>query len=1195
MMLSKTDSALHAGPADGQHDFASRLQSKGLDSKIWFDHRPVAVIAWTLAFFIFAQDSCAQDDITKDVTVGTSVAPSWAEEQTLPVFPDHRFDAVQDGIAYLLSNQQIRWSPGGYDYFAQHAYEVINRTGLEPAARISESFDPELATMNFNFIRVYRANGVIDKLDQTAITLLRQETGLSAGIMDGELTAVINLEDVKVGDIVEYAYSGRINTPLWPLDYFTGLYTEWSAPLARYDFRLLWPKGKPLYVRQVNTDMNFTTTDEGEWSIYSLTQIDPEPKASEYYIPDDYEEYGYLSLSSMEEWSDISRWASGVFDIGDALPRSFRTKVRRIAKKWSAPEDRAVEALRLVQSEIRYLGLEMGLGSHKPREPKQTIISGYGDCKDKSVLLVAMLNDLGIKAKPVLVHTYAGQSLPQRTPSIGAFNHAIVRATINGQSYWLDPTLIQQGGRLKDLSPLDYGYALPIESDGGHLIPINTPLPETPLVSSEETYSFPENGEVGMTLFIETVHRGGEADDMRWSIADSGLKNMEREYLNYYTKTFDDIELNEPMSVKDNFEDNEVTITESYVISRQAFIENGMDTKLYIRANTVQDTIPDELEANRQAPLAMPYGSYREHIINLHTPGRQFSSGESTRLEGPGILYTGDFMRQNDVYQATYRLRIDKRSVGVDEAPEVIALAEKIDDESTLTVDISRAVPTYARRLGLEGSLDADVESQLDEVMALINNKKNVNALEVLNDLLSSQEQADTLRGFVQVLRGAVLLELKRGRAARPALKEAFELYTPDTPDLYFHYIGLLQDEDDDPETARILIRLLKDHPDASTQVNVRWLGGIIRRLSQDDHRVLGEDMTVALAHALHAVEQETETKKDSTDAQSSEWVFSNAIEILSERGEAETGRPFVSHISNPRLISPLIMNKASEPLWQALEQKAGTDLSLSIEQYVQTVRVQAENDPDDLEKQHRYIGALRQAGKQEQAILLSAPLMENWSRIEAVGRHAYWLVNEHAYSLMDVGRSEEAAQLMKKLISIGIRENGELINMGINRASMLLDAGRFDQALEPVEQLEEIQEDGNEVASDYGWMFIYGVKACALHQLGQQLRAKDVLDVEASEVASSNQSAHMATLICLDRVDEAERILMQRLSDPNERSTAIASFIEVTLGDGAPVFLKNLIDKAKEIRSRKSVQDAFAKHARPLHVATSSTAWANF
>src|SRR5690606_28080296 len=49
------------------------------------------------------------------------------------------------------------------------------------------------------------------------------------------------------------------------------------------------------------------------------------------------------------------------------------------------------EATDFVQNEVRYMGVEVGEYSHRANKPEKVFDQRYGDCKDKSVLLSALL------------------------------------------------------------------------------------------------------------------------------------------------------------------------------------------------------------------------------------------------------------------------------------------------------------------------------------------------------------------------------------------------------------------------------------------------------------------------------------------------------------------------------------------------------------------------------------------------------------------------------------------------------------------------------------------------------------------------------------------------------------------------------------------------------------------------------------
>ncbi|MFZ8278353.1 transglutaminase domain-containing protein, partial [Staphylococcus aureus] len=83
----------------------------------------------------------------------------------------------------------------------------------------------------------------------------------------------------------------------------------------------------------------------------------------------------------------------------------------------------------LVQDEIRYLFEGMNGGNYVPQKPADTWTRRYGDCKAKTLLLLALLRAMDIEAEPVAASMNLSGLVAQRLPSAGAFDHVLVRAT----------------------------------------------------------------------------------------------------------------------------------------------------------------------------------------------------------------------------------------------------------------------------------------------------------------------------------------------------------------------------------------------------------------------------------------------------------------------------------------------------------------------------------------------------------------------------------------------------------------------------------------------------------------------------------------------------------------------------------------------------------------------------------------------
>ncbi len=95
-----------------------------------------------------------------------------------------------------------------------------------------------------------------------------------------------------------------------------------------------------------------------------------------------------------------------------------------------------------MQQDVRYIYVGLNGGNLTPAGADETWQRRYGDCKAKTALLLALLRELRIEAEAVLVNNSGtDDGLDERLPSPRMFDHVLVRARIDGHSYWLDGTL----------------------------------------------------------------------------------------------------------------------------------------------------------------------------------------------------------------------------------------------------------------------------------------------------------------------------------------------------------------------------------------------------------------------------------------------------------------------------------------------------------------------------------------------------------------------------------------------------------------------------------------------------------------------------------------------------------------------------------------------------------------------------------
>src|SRR5258708_14791168 len=141
---------------------------------------------------------------------------------------------------------------------------------------------------------------------------------------------------------------------------------------------------------------------------------------------------------------------------GDASQEIKKEVADLTASSHTAMEKMQAIAM-FVQHQIRYVGIELGIGGWQPHPAKDIFGHRYGDCKDKATLMRSMLQEIGIASYQVVINTTRGAVTPI-TPAYRGFNHQIIAIQLpdNLNSPLLMATLLHPRlGRLLFFDPTD--------------------------------------------------------------------------------------------------------------------------------------------------------------------------------------------------------------------------------------------------------------------------------------------------------------------------------------------------------------------------------------------------------------------------------------------------------------------------------------------------------------------------------------------------------------------------------------------------------------------------------------------------------------------------------------------------------------------------------------------------------------------
>ena len=452
-------------------------------------------------------------------------APAWA----LPAPPTA--PTADGGPLMRILDQQSRIADGAVTTYNEVAASVLSADALARLGTISLSWQPFHGDLIIHRVEIIRDGQRIDVLKAgQKFTVIRREQRLEELELNGELTATLQVEGLRVGDTLDYAASVTSKDPVLKGQ------VQAASPILAEPFkigferaRFLWPSGAPIKWRAYPTGVVATETDKAGW--HDLSFKVPAPKQSD--LPNDaplrFHRLPLAEVASFGGWADVSKVVAPLYATHGLIAAGspLASEVARIRDMTSDPMKRTAAALALVQDRIRYFANGMNGGNYRPQAPAQTWSLGYGDCKAKTLLLLAILDGLDIQAEPVMASIGAGDFVADRLPSLSAFNHIFVHARIGNHDLWLDGT--GRGSRIEDLrDPPPFRWVLPARASGAELIELPQRAPAMPTHVTAMTIDQSAGLMVTAPFHAVVTIRGSGADALRAMVAQMDKEKLQQ-------------------------------------------------------------------------------------------------------------------------------------------------------------------------------------------------------------------------------------------------------------------------------------------------------------------------------------------------------------------------------------------------------------------------------------------------------------------------------------------------------------------------------------------------------------------------------------------------------------------------------------------------------------------------------------------
>src|ERR1041385_5475360 len=315
---------------------------------------------------------------------------------------------------------------------------IQTTAGLRPFGQIAYPYASENQRLDIDYVRVLKAGGDTVNAPASAIQDLNVPLAQEAPMYSDLREKVITVPGLQPGDTIEYHVTWTTRMPFAPGNFWDRF--EFIRKSIVLDERITYSVPRTTAV-QVKTEggPDPKTTDAGDRQIYTWQLVNLTIDTTEQ--PESFiarRAAHAITLTTFRSWADVGAWYAGLERARELVTPDIERRAAELVRGRTTLRDSIAALYDFVSQRFRYVSLDFGIGRFQPHAAADVLANQYGDCKDKHVLLAALLRAIGVSSAPVLISSE--QPIDPDLPSPQEFDHLITFVQARGDSLYLDAT-----------------------------------------------------------------------------------------------------------------------------------------------------------------------------------------------------------------------------------------------------------------------------------------------------------------------------------------------------------------------------------------------------------------------------------------------------------------------------------------------------------------------------------------------------------------------------------------------------------------------------------------------------------------------------------------------------------------------------------------------------------------------------------
>jgi transglutaminase-like putative cysteine protease/tetratricopeptide (TPR) repeat protein len=579
---------------------------------------------------------------------------------------------------------------GNWEQRSTQKYRILTREGVESWGSTGATWSPWYMARPEIHAQVQDPGGALRELDPNVIAEASASPDLPDSYGDGR-TLRAPLPGVQVGSIVTESMVRKTTRPFFVGGASFQVNFQTAIPRDKVELVIDLPEKTPFQydVRDLKV-VHSETVKGGRRRVVFRGENYGAVEPVDDYTPSNVAAWPSVIFSTGESWQKIASAYEALMEEKLKGAAGVAELARRSVKPGASPLEQANQLLFALHERVRYAAVEFGQAAIVPSTPAETLKRTFGDCKDQSLVLVAMLRAVGLPATLALLRAGPGEDVHPRMPGLDAFDHAIV--VVRGEHpFWIDPT--SDYARAGELPVGDQGrLALIIDDDTTALSPIPT------MSASQNTYLETREislREAGPARIVEVSTSSGVLEQRTRGSFSSSEQERTKGLVEYVKRFYDADKL--VSSKFEGFEDTRQQARLSLEASSESFGASDLFVaSVPVDQSLVYSYLPDALterdpEHPRKGDLLLPV-RYRAEVRYRIVPPPHFKAKQLPKAPpidmGPAKLLRQYRVAADGSVEAVFKLEIDKRQLTPADQAAIWAGFDAIGQEPRDTVEL---------------------------------------------------------------------------------------------------------------------------------------------------------------------------------------------------------------------------------------------------------------------------------------------------------------------------------------------------------------------------------------------------------------------------------------------------------------------------------------------------------------------------